>query len=416
MKINDLVRNGGDYMNRLKTFFDKALNRNGKVNQFLTDIGIVSVDGFEITLVQDKKIKKVEFDFIDMKGDSDLEKEAKGMFISLANVGLRGKNNIEFTCNIYDPENKSTGIMNRDIYLEISDFVKTHEFGGQQRGGVKVNMGNKYEGDLAEDFISYVNGKTPKNYPEHVSEIISTLQNKLKLPIVGALHDGGKNSPRPLKLDGDSIIISSGGQTTLDIGATLTDITLFFGPRKVPVYLSVKFGSTLSFFNCGISGRGKTNISLFPEAELKQMNIPDDGKKYLDMFGIDYLDFLTVFHKYTGDKTSAATVPNHSRTTHLNATGKAALEKLCASGIGYGYWMVHYDGTNLEFYEIDRDYMNKASTVTGNAVQIDYGGASGKGKRIDMSFETQKYEFKFNIRSKSGGVFPTHTNGDYYKK
>ena len=416
MKINDLVRNGGDYMNRLKTFFDKALNRNGKVNQFATDIGIVNIDSFEITLVQNKKTVSTEFDFIDMKRNSDLEQAAKEMIISLANAGLRGKNNIEFTCNIYDPENKSTGIMNRDIYLEITDFVKTHEFGGQQKGGVKVNMGNKYEGDLAADFISYVNCQTPKNYPDHVSEIISTLQNKLKMSIVDAIHDGGKNSPRPLKMDGNNIIISSGGQTTLDIGATLTDITLFFGPRKIPVYLSVKFGSTLSFFNCGIAGKGKTNISLFPETELKQMNIPDNGKKYLDMFGIDYVDFLTVFHKYTGDKSSSTTVPNHSRTITLDAQGKSALEKLCASGIGYGYWMVHYDGTSLEFYEIDRDYMNKASSLTGNSIQIDYGGASGKGKRIDMSFETQKYEFKFNIRSKSGGVFPTHTNGDYYKK
>jgi hypothetical protein len=78
--------------------------------------------------------------------------------------------------------------------------------------------------------------------------------------------------------------------------------------------------------------------------------------------------------------------------------------------------MVHYDGTHMEFYEIDREYMNKASTLVGNNVEINYGGSSGRGKRIDMSFETQKYEFKFNIRSKSGGVFPTHTNGDYYKK
>lgn len=415
MKINDLVRNGGDYMKRLTTFFDKCLKRKERVNQFITDIGVVSIDGFKIIIFQNKQTKSKEFFFDDMKKNKTLEDESKNLFITLANAGLRGKNNIEFICNIYDPKNKSTGIMNRDIYLEIDDLVKTDEFGGQQRGGKKVNMGNKYEGDLAEDLVLYANGHMPTNYPEHVNTIISTLQNKLKLSLTGAQHVGGKNNPRPLVINQGSIQISAGGVSTLDIGATLTDITLYFGKQKIPVYLSVKFGSTLSFFNCGISGGGK-NLSLFPQNELKQMNIPDDGKKYLDMFGIDYLDFLDVFHKYTGDKDSSTTVSNHSRNTTLDSNGKTALEKLCASGIGYGYWMVHYDGTHMEFYEIDEEYMNKASTLVSNNVEINYGGSSGRGKRIDMSFETQKYEFKFNIRSKSGGVFPTHTNGDYYKK
>lgn len=416
MKINDLVRNGGDYMKRLTTFFDKGLNRNKKTNQFLTDIGLVSVAGFKITIVQNKKITTTEFFFVEMKGNRSEEEAAKRLFISLANVGLRGKNSIEFICNIYDPENKSGGISNRDIDLDISDFVKTDEFGGQQRGGKKVNMGNKYEGDLAEDLVLYANGHKPKKYVDHVNTIITTLQNKLKKPLVEAEHVGGKNSPRPLVISNGSIKISAGGVSTLDIGSTLTDITLYFGKEKTPVYLSVKFGSTLSFFNCGISGGGRLNLSLFPQNELKQMNIPDDGKTYLDMFGIDYVDFLDVFHKYTGDKSSSATIKNHNRITTLDTKGKAALENLCASGIGYGYWMVHYDGTDMEFYEIDREYMNKASTIVGNTIEIDYGGVSGKGKRIDMSFETQKYEFKFNIRNKAGGVFPTHTNGDYYKK
>ena len=52
-----------------------------------------------------------------------------------------------------------------------------------------------------------------------------------------------------------NIIISAGGATTNDIGSTLTDITMIIDDK--PVYLSVKFGSTLSFFNCGIKGGGK---------------------------------------------------------------------------------------------------------------------------------------------------------------
>jgi hypothetical protein len=61
--------------------------------------------------------------------------------------------------------------------------------------------------------------------------------------------------------------------------------------------------------------------------------------------------------------------------------------------------------------------MANSAALLGNDIEIHYGGVNGKGKRVDILFETKNYEFKFNIRSKSGGeTFPTHTNGDYYKK
>ena len=153
--------------------------------------------------------------------------------------------------------------------------------------------------------------------------------------------------------------------------------------------------------------------NLFPEAKLKSGDIPNDGKEYLDMFGIDYQKFLDVFANYGKP---GVTVQDHIANTTLTSSGKQALQDLIKSGVGYGYWMCHYNGSNLKFYEIDQNYMNRAATLIGNSVEINYGGASGTGKRIDMIFETQSYEFKFNIRNKSGGVYPTHTNGDYTKK
>ena len=132
------------------------------------------------------------------------------------------------------------------------------------------------------------------------------------------------------------------------------------------------------------------------------------------MFGINEQKFLDVFENY--GKTGGPTVPGHIAETTLSTTGKRALEDLIASGVGYGYWMCHYTGSALHFYEIDRKYMEDASTLLSNKVEVNYGGVSGTGKRIDIVFETKSYEFKFNIRNKSGGVYPTHTNGDYYKK
>jgi hypothetical protein len=45
-----------------------------------------------------------------------------------------------------------------------------------------------------------------------------------------------------------------------------------------------------------------------------------------------------------------------------------------------------------------------------------YGGIDGKGKRIDLVFESAKYFFKVNIRNKQGGLYPTHIMCDYKAK
>ena len=274
-------------------------------------------------------------------------------------------------------------------------------------------MGNVYENDLTQALIDHCSGKKPKKYQDHVSKIVEAMVKKYGEAPTQALGEGGKNQARPLKKKGNNIIISAGGSTaTNEIGSTLTDITLTVAGK--PVYLSVKFGSTLSFFNCGIKGTGKDKLNLFPEASLIAGEVPDDGQEYLEMFGIDQQKFIDVFANY--GKVTGTTVDNHIEHTTLSPSGKKALQEMIKSGVGYGYWMVHYTGTKLECYEIDKEYMNKAASLVGNTVEINYGGAGGRGKRIDMIFETKSYDFKFNIRNKQGGVYPTHSNGDYYKK
>lgn len=414
MKAGDFFRNGGRYLDRMDTFFDKALGRNGKENRFLTDIGIVEVVGFTVTTknAAKKYVTSPFQDFHDMKGNSGKENSAKMLFDLVCRQGLRGRNNIEFTCNFPGGTGVSRRVTSVDLYLELDDFAKTAEFGGQIKGGKKINMGNQYEDDLTQALIDYCSGQKPKKYSDHVNIIVSALVEKYGSAPTKAVGEGGKNQKRPLKKTGSNIIISAGGATTNNIGSTLTDITLEIDGK--PVYISVKFGSTLSFFNCGIKGGGKDSLALFPEAKLRNGEIPDDGQKYLEMFGIDHEKFLAVFEDY--GKTSGTTVENHVERTTLSFQGKQALQNLIKSGVGYGYWMCHYTGSALKFYEIDQDYMNKAATLVGNSVEINYGGAGGKGKRIDMLFETQSYEFKFNVRNKQGGIYPTHTNGDYYKK
>ena len=40
----------------------------------------------------------------------------------------------------------------------------------------------------------------------------------------------------------------------------------------------------------------------------------------------------------------------------------------------------------------------------------------GKGKRIDMAFSNQYFDFKLNIRNKQGGLYPSHLMVDYKSK
>jgi len=413
MKAGDFFRNGGRYLDRMDTFFDKALNRNGKENRFLTDIGIVQVSGFTVTTKNGGKYKTSQFqDFHDIAGSPGKETSAKMLFDLVCRQGLRGKNNIEFTCNFPPGKNVPKRISSQDFQLDLEDFAKTSEFGGQIKGGKKVNMGNQYEEDLTQALIDHCSGVAVKKYKDHVDMIVAAMIEKYGEGPVRAIGEGEKNQARPLAKKGNNIIISAGGATTNEIGSTLTDITLIVAGK--PVYISVKFGSTLSFFNCGIRSSGKGKLALFPEGKLKSGEIPDDGRTYLDMFGIDYQKFLDVFANY--GKSPGPTVQDHVSHTTLTPSGKQALVDLIKSGVGYGYWMAHYTGTELKFYEIDQNYMNRAATLVGNSVEVNYGGVSGTGKRIDMIFETMSYEFKFNIRNKSGGIYPTHTNGDYYKK
>ena len=408
MKPSDFARKsvGGAYLTRTDTLFDKALNQNGKINTFVTKDGVVQVGGFEINQMvpaggkNKKKLVRKYYDFAEMKGDRRMIETAKAHFNSMCMSGFRGRNKIEFTCN-YDSN------PNWDAYLDLDDFEKTGEFGGQGPNTGTRNLGLEYEEDLYESFMQRKRGEPITKYGEHVKHIVKTIENKYKSPIIDIKHDGTKDTGRPLRRDGQGPYISNGGAFNLNIGSKVSDITLTLGNGK-KIYLSVKFGNTLSFFNVGVKKE------IFKESDMRNHSLNDFGREYLDMFDINHQDFLDIFEMY--GKTSGSMVQDHLRTVTLSGAKKEALVRLIKSGVGHGYWMTHYDGGQLHFYEVDEAYMNRAANLTGSKVELQYGGAGGKGKRINMNFETTEYEFSFNIRNTQGGIYPSRTNGDYSKK
>jgi hypothetical protein len=293
--------------------------------------------------------------------------------------------------------------LKNDLYKTTGGYklgnVKV-EFGEGSRGGRGVqSKGLGFEGDLSTDLEEFNNNgfknKDNFKYLGLVEQIVKEL--KLTPGNFEVKPEGGKNQSRPLKMGDSGPEISYSGDT---LAATLTDITIVKDEKEY--FLSLKFGSTLTFFNAGVT-------KVLPADEIKSGKITNSsGKTLLSTFGIDNKTFCEVFNKYPKGDFSKKNGP----TNNYNAS---ALQNLIKSGIGFGYYMVWGSGSEYKFYKIDEKYLEKASQIQGG-VNVYYGGLDGKGKRVDVTFESPLYKFKINIRNKQGGLYPTHIMCDYVKK
>ena len=289
--------------------------------------------------------------------------------------------------------------------VPITEMVKTEEFGGQT-GGKKINLGIKFENDFYESLRCELACECkPTTYKKEAQSLIEQIGKEVNVGYSDVEAVGGKNQPRPLAGGGSGFYVTAGGSKTKDIGGTVTDITTYWGPKKDPVFLSLKYGNTLTFINSGV-GR------IFTPDDYKksfQGYTNPIGKEIFRMFGIDPITYAKVFNDYP-HKTKMPTVDV------TNKCDKAAIQDLLQYAIGYGYWMVH-GGTSggVKMYEIDQQYMRKASTISGS-VKLMYGGSQGKGKRLDIHLESSVYKFMFNLRNKQSGLYPSHIMCDYKKK
>ena len=289
--------------------------------------------------------------------------------------------------------------------VPITEMVKTEEFGGQT-GGKKINLGIKFENDFYESLRCELACECkPTTYKKDAQNLIEQIGKDVKVGFSDVEAVGGKNQPRPLAGGSGGLYVTAGGSKSKDIGSTVTDITTYWGPKKEEVYLSLKYGNTLTFINSGV-GRIFTADDYKKSFQGYNNAI---GKEIFKIFGIDPITFAKVFNGYP-HKTKMPTVDV------TNKCDKAAIQDLLQYAIGYGYWMVHGGTTGgVKMYEIDQAYMKKASTISG-PVKLMYGGSQGKGKRLDIHMESSVYKFMFNLRNKQSGLYPSHIMCDYKKK
>ena len=103
-------------------------------------------------------------------------------------------------------------------------------------------------------------------------------------------------------------------------------------------------------------------------------------------------------------------------TTQLSNKQKALCRNLLSTGVGSGYWMVHgQPNQSVNFYYMDSQ-KNKVASTPPAEVEINYGGSRGVGKRVDVQFSNQYFDFKLNIRNKQSGLYPSHIMLDYTTK
>ena len=434
MKPGDLARASQhelDYQGRTSLFWSKAFRLNEDDdggNRFVTSVGIVSIRQIKMYWRKNpgsKSKDKIVEEFVIHNTNRHLEEDIedyKFYFMSILVGGMRGGSAVEFICS-----RPNRSLEAGRFELDLDDFSKD-EFGGRSSTSGRVNFGNEYEEKLAATYYKMSLGMNIEKEPwaKHVAVMHKRFAEDTGCNLSFVHWAGPQNTSRPLvELNGGkSIAISSGGKTDGKIGETIQDIMVQYGgnAKKYPssdkkpdpnapytFYISVKYGKTLAFFNCGVQGtRGGTKF--FPTSDMEKGTIPKAGKTLLDMFNIDEKPFIDIFKNF--GKGGSGLNPYKFNTT-ISPVQKTALEKMIYTGVGHGYYMAHFIQGKFEFYEVTEQYCSRASTLKGNTVELQYGGGDGKSKRINMVFSTEKYDFSFNIRNKQGAIYPSHTNGDY---
>ena len=389
---NKEVANRPDKPQSAITFIKKILKQGDYGPDFKTDNGLFCSDYVTVTY-KDNSTKKYERQALNnLNEELVAEYVARGPFTK--SIAVTGKMFGE----------------KRQQSLLVSKLTKTGEFGGQEGGGKKVNLGIVFENDFFARINQALEGKKMLNeetkrgidtYSTAVTYILQKTSEMKNSAPVSAEDTGSRNTKRPIVATGKILYISPNNHKKH--GALLSDLDIHHNSGKS--HLSLKYGSTLTFMNAGVS-------KVLNEKEMKTGSISNqEGKNILATFGINETIFCDVFNKYGKEN-----FKSDSGSVKLTGQQKLSLTNLLSTGIGSGYWMVHgQPNQSVNFYYMD-SAKNSIASKAPNTVQINYGGSRGNGKRVDVEFSTDYFDFKVNIRNKQRGLYPSHIMLDYTTK
>jgi hypothetical protein len=338
----------------------------------------------------------------------DWPEENKAEVISLLNYLLKKHPKIKNPINIDDKKKSNVNISRQFQGIEDISSIKSGadlsrikiKYGNGSSGNRGANnRGNAFEGVYATALNDWWAGtelsdssilNSIKDLDKHYD---LTSSKVFKVNVVG-----GENTRRPLQFSGRNITLTNTKGSGYDIGSSVTDITLTLD--QGPIYLSLKLGGTTTFFNVGLK-------KILTKKDIENNNITSrDGKALLSMFGINEDKFNDIFNGNL-DKGIVDTRPKYD---------KKALSNLLESGIGFGYHVIHKLGKRIISNKMDKAGMKSAAKIT-KPPTVYYGGKTGKGKRIDVEFESAHYVFKINIRDTQGkDGYPSRMMCDFKHK
>lgn len=264
------------------------------------------------------------------------------------------------------------------------------------------NRGNAFEYEFVNSLIKWREGNTTGMD----ATILSTIEGLDAKYGIGqgdisnfeVKAEGAANNRRPLTFTG-GIKVSNPSGTGTDVGALVTDVTVKWknklGIQKT-LFLSLKFESTVTFFNVGIK-------TILTKKEIQSGTIENkDGLALLGLFKIDPEKFCQIFNGDVKTRIPPETV----------IPDKTGLKTLLETGIGHNYHVIHKMPGKIKSYEVNEQYMRSAATPISQTIY--YGGKTGTGKRIDIVVKSSTYEFKLNIRDTQGtDGYPTRMMCDF---
>ena len=270
------------------------------------------------------------------------------------------------------------------------------DFSGYKNGPSSKNRGNMFEDNFIANFSK-----------QHAQE----LEKALKLK-PGTFEncipkkEGDKNQPRPLTKDGKDIVVGGFHKT---VGESVVDVFVKDVDGN-PYNLSLKWGSTATFINAGVS-------RIFTKRSFEQYDVTGkytaetfngvDGNQLLDLFAIDHDQFGNIWSKdqQPGKRVDVTSQLKNSK----------EFMKFVESTVGYNYVLVHQIGNKIHYIDLRTEQDMKKLLGTIKKAEVCYRGLGGKGTRIDILVEMPNITLKYNIRDKQStpGHYPSHIMCDY---
>lgn len=296
-----------------------------------------------------------------------------------------------------------------DNYKDFNKIIKKYnlkctwakifkgDFSGYSNGLATRNEGAAFE-------IEYVNNFN-KNYKKDLENIL-----KVDLTDAQLISMGRRNKKRPLSINGKKFYLAV--QNPEDVGSIVKDVLIKKEDKEYNISLKAK--EKVAFANIGV--KELFPVEIFKEYQKTGEFIPKskngvDGQLLLDMLGVDGKKMAEVFNNYKGRSYRSA----KDEIDVTNIVKSNGFMDFLDTVVGCGYILVHKIRNKVHIYDLRT--LSDMEKFIGNLqyAKVLYPNDGG-AKRVDVIVETSKLKLDFEIRSKSGHIYPNEIVCNYSEK